>query len=91
MDKRLRLFANVIDTRLAVSQPKASIPSYSFRGSNARLPSVEVTATNMTDALVKEPVKYTGTTIIGIGQMHKSNGVPITKYSDIEDLAHMRR
>lgn len=34
---------------------------------------------------------YTGTQMIGIGQMHKSNAVPIFKQEDAEDIARMRR
>jgi len=34
---------------------------------------------------------YTGTEIIGIGQMHKSNAVPIRRKQDAKDLANMRR
>jgi hypothetical protein len=39
----------------------------------------------------KEIPKYTGTEILGIGQLHKSNGVPIFRKQDAEDLAKMRR
>ena len=35
--------------------------------------------------------QYTGTKMIGIGQLHKSNGVPIFRKQDAEDLAKMRR
>ena len=34
---------------------------------------------------------YTGTAMIGIGQLHKSNAVPVFKKDDAEDLAKMRR
>ena len=34
---------------------------------------------------------YTGNDMIGIGQLHKSNAIPIFKKSDAEDLAKMRR
>jgi hypothetical protein len=34
---------------------------------------------------------YTGSDMIGIGQLHKSNAIPIFKKSDAEDLAKMRR
>ena len=40
----------------------------------------------------KKPEKvYTGTEIIGIGQMHKSNAVPIRRKEDAKSLANMRR
>ena len=39
----------------------------------------------------KEENVYTGTEIIGIGQMHKSNAVPIRRKEDAKSLANMRR
>jgi hypothetical protein len=39
----------------------------------------------------KEATQYTGDYIIGIGQMHKSNGVPITRKEDAVAIANMRR
>lgn len=41
---------------------------------------------------VKAPDKvYTGTKIIGIGTMHKSNAVPIFSDSEAQEIARMRR
>jgi|SRR6056300_1726641 hypothetical protein len=34
---------------------------------------------------------YTGTAMIGIGTLHKSNAVPVFKKEDLEDQAKMRR
>lgn len=39
----------------------------------------------------KDIPQYTGTKILGIGQLHKSNGIPIFRKQDAEDLAKMRR
>lgn len=40
----------------------------------------------------KKPVQqYTGDAMIGIGQLHKSNAIPVFKKEDAEDLAKMRR
>ena len=40
----------------------------------------------------REPHKYTGTLIIGIGQMHKSNAVPIMRDTNQAiEIAQMRR
>ena len=39
----------------------------------------------------KDATQYTGDYIIGIGQMHKSNGVPITRKEDAVAIANMRR
>ena len=37
------------------------------------------------------PKVYTGTAMIGIAQMHKSNAVPVFKKEDAVDVAQMRR
>ena len=37
------------------------------------------------------PKVYTGTKLIGIATMHKSNMVPVFKMEDAEDIARMRR
>lgn len=42
-------------------------------------------------AAAKTAPQYTGEECIGIGQLHKSNGVPIFRKQDAEDLAKMRR
>ena len=34
---------------------------------------------------------YTGDKMLGIGQLHKSNGIPIFQQEDAKDLAKMRR
>jgi hypothetical protein len=39
----------------------------------------------------KEHQMYTGDAMIGIGQLHKSNAVPVFKKEDAVDLAKMRR
>ena len=35
--------------------------------------------------------EYTGTEMLGIGQLHKSNAVPVFRAQDAEDIARMRR
>ena len=39
----------------------------------------------------KERQEYTGTNMLGIGQLHKSNSVPVFRKQDAEDQAKMRR
>lgn len=39
----------------------------------------------------KQPTKYTGTKMLGIGQLHKSNAVPVFCDQDAVDIARMRR
>ena len=42
-------------------------------------------------ATLKPVQKYTGTEMLGIGQLHKSNAVPVFRQQDAEDIARMRR
>ena len=42
-------------------------------------------------ATTKQIPQYTGTKIIGIGTLHKSNGIPIFSQEEAEDLSKMRR
>jgi hypothetical protein len=39
----------------------------------------------------REAAKYSGTEIIGISQMHKSNAVPISNKKEAQEHARMRR
>jgi len=43
------------------------------------------------DCSYREPLRYTGDRLKGIGMMHKSNLVPIFDQSEAEDIAKMRR
>lgn len=43
------------------------------------------------NATLNEQKMYTGDKMIGIGQLHKSNAVPVFRQEDAEDLARMRR
>lgn len=47
--------------------------------------------TGMGNATLTARNVYTGDKMIGIGQLHKSNAVPIFRTEDAEDLARMRR
>ena len=57
------------------SSPSASTNSISYHSSMAK----------------KEEKVYTGTEIIGIAQMHKSNAIPIRSKKSAEEVAKMRR
>lgn len=57
------------------------------RGNTHHIPSVNTGG----NATLAAPKVYTGSEMIGIGQLHKSNAIPIFKKSDAEDLAKMRR
>ncbi len=43
------------------------------------------------NGITKNKNKYTGTNILGIATMHKSNLVPVTNKKDAEDISKMRR
>ena len=76
-------------TRLSrVANKKASIPTYTFRGQNNKLPSVD---SGIGNAFAKDIPEYTGDKMIGIGQLHKSNAIPIFRNEDIISLSKMRR
>ena len=47
--------------------------------------------TGVSVAPKKEIQQYTGDAMIGIGQLHKSNSVPVFRKQDAEDQAKMRR
>lgn len=40
---------------------------------------------------IKQTPKYTGTKILGIGTMHKSNAVPVFSDDEAKDISTMRR
>jgi hypothetical protein len=63
-------------------------PVYDPRRDHSRFPSVD---TGLGGTAKRETQRYTGTEIIGIGQLHKSNCVPVLKKQDAEDIARMRR
>lgn len=53
-----------------------------------RYPSLNTNAGSTTK---REHQHYTGENLLGIGQLHKSNAIPVFKQEDAEDLAKMRR
>ena len=74
---------------LAAEPLQYNLSSPTDRASTRHIPSLD---TGHTGAVrTKEIPKYTGTELIGIGQLHKSNGIPIFRKQDAEDLARMRR
>ena len=47
--------------------------------------------TGVAMAAAKDSPVYTGTAMLGIGTMHKSNSVPIFSDNEAQDIARMRR
>jgi hypothetical protein len=43
------------------------------------------------DCSMKQSMVYTGTKMIGIGTLHKSNAVPVFSDEEAKDMASMRR
>lgn len=59
-----------------------------YRRETKHIPSLDTRAGTAT---VSEQKEYTGENMIGIGQMHKSNAVPVFRHEDAESLSKMRR
>lgn len=72
------------------STTKQYVPPKPIRRTTAldNAPSVDTGLGSTTKA---EPQQYTGDAMIGIGQLHKSNAVPVFRHDDAEALAKMRR
>jgi hypothetical protein len=62
--------------------------STNYRGSENKVQSVEFTGGACSKKVDK---KYTGTLVVGISTMHKSNAVPIINQQQAEEIAKMRR
>jgi len=82
----------VIKRKLHPSEQGQLDPNYlslpPHRQTTKHIPSLN---TGVGVATKKETQKYTGENLLGIGQLHKSNAIPVFKQSDAEDLAKMRR
>lgn len=84
-DKVLQKYESKSTVKRVVTPAKKTAP---FRRETTRHPSLDTGSGAATVAAIPE---YTGTEMIGIGQMHKSNAVPVFRHSDAEALAKMRR
>jgi hypothetical protein len=79
---------SVIATRMSVSTDVPQMPDYSYRGQQVRIPSLD---TGIGNATLAAPKVYTGTKMLGVAQLHKSNAVPVFSSEEIVDISHMRR
>jgi len=69
-------------------QPTYSVKVEPYRRSTPQYPSLN----SDSGVAVKKPVaQYTGTAMIGIGQLHKSNSIPVFSKEDAIDISKMRR
>lgn len=75
------------DTKVSKSKTEYKMNT-SYRGSDQTVNSVTFTGGICKK---KEDKKYTGTLIVGVSQMHKSNAVPVIDEQHIKDIARMRR
>ena len=77
-------------TRAMRAEPlQYNLTSPNDRANTRHIPSLD---TGHTGALrTKDIPKYTGTKILGIGTMHKSNAVPVFSQEEAHDIATMRR
>ena len=77
-------------------KPKRSLTQVGSAPANSTIESQKFKSSNSDQfynpTMAKKPEKvYTGTEIIGIAQMHKSNAVPIRGKKQAEEVANMRR
>ena len=61
------------------------------RNAGPRPPSLNPAQTRAPCALLRAPERYTGTALVGIATMHKSNAVPVFSAEEATELAKMRR
>lgn len=64
-------------------------PAAPLRRESPNIPSLYTTG--FASCAKKEDKVYTGSSIVGIGTMHKSNAVPIFNNNEAKDIASMRR
>jgi hypothetical protein len=67
--------------------------SYSLKIPEGRNTTAHIKSLNSGSGIAakREPQRYTGTKVKGIGTMHKSNAVPIFSDDEAQDIAKMRR
>lgn len=74
----------------ALSAPIDSTKPMKYRGQDD--PKIPSKQSWVTGAVASKPSQqYTGTKIIGIGTMHKSNAVPIFSDNEAKEISSMRR
>lgn len=71
------------------SSPMPTAPKPYVRDTGPRIPSLNSTGPAV--AAAKPVMQYTGTKMIGIGTLHKSNAVPVFSDDEAKDMARMRR
>ncbi len=92
--KRLSMTAKSLDDYIAYRQGKynpklrgTKMPEYNVSNHREKYPS----GSGIGVTFAKTPNAYTGTRLVGIATMHKSNSVPVFSQEDAIDIAKMRR
>lgn len=76
-------------SKFTVPKPSLSPGIPPGRCTTSHIPSLN---SGHTGAVASKPTQhYTGTKMIGIGTLHKSNAVPIFSDEEAQDIAKMRR
>lgn len=73
--------------RLMLKSLSPKIPE--GRNTTKNIPSLDLGTTGAVSS--KPSLQYTGTNMIGIATMHKSNAVPVFSQQHAKDLSNMRR
>lgn len=94
-DAKARELASNWEMLMAKYKPKAistKVKAYEapkpFVRDTPNIPSLD---TGYGDCTKKETQKYTGTKMLGVGQLHKSNAVPVFSQDEAIEIARMRR
>jgi hypothetical protein len=81
-----------IRSRSSVGSEQQPSKLWAAGSSPAETTKLESCKPTYNSSMAKKPEKiYTGTEIIGIAQMHKSNAVPVRGKKQAEEIAKMRR
>jgi hypothetical protein len=88
--KQLDYLKSVIQTRSAVSETtvKPKIPEYKIPRGGKKIPSLKTLECQTTAV---KTTQYTGSSMVGIATMHKSNAIPVFSVEDAKDVSKMRR
>lgn len=74
--------------KVVSAKVKSFTPPKPFVRETPKIPSLD---TGFHDCSKKQQQTYTGTKMIGIGTLHKSNAVPIFSEDDAVEISRMRR
>lgn len=75
--------------KVSASSVLPSTPKPYVRNTGPRIPSLN--STGLAVAAAKPRMQYTGTKMLGIGTLHKSNAVPVFSDDEAKEMARMRR